>query len=429
MSNAPRIVLVPGDKSLTHRALMFSALATGESRLTGLLAGADPQSTASVLRSLGAEIPAFDESGGEVRIRGLGLRGLRSPSRTLDCGNSGTTSRLMMGILAGYDFDAVLDGDESLRSRPMRRVTEPLTRMGAEFIERLAPDRLPISERGGRLNEISYTSAKASAQVKSAILLAAQVGGVPVRIEEPVLSRDHTERMLNALGSTVTTGTSESGTIVISLAPAESLAPLDFDVPGDFSSAAFFISYALLAPKCEVRIPGVGINATRLGLHPVIMRMGAELRLVALPDRSGEPVADIIAETSDLHGTEVVATEVPSMIDEIPILAVLAARAAGVTRVTGASELRVKESDRITAIVSNLRAVGVNADELPDGFVVQGTRAPLSGKVRTFADHRIAMAFGVLGALPGNTIEIDDPGCVSISNPSFWSTLKALASP
>ncbi len=427
MSVVPRIVLVPGDKSLTHRALMLSVLATGESRLSGLLSGADPQSTASVLRSLGADIPSFDGSGSEIRIRGLGLRGLRAPSRILDCGNSGTTSRLMMGILAGHDFSAVLDGDESLRSRPMRRVTEPLSQMGARFIERSAPDRLPIEEHGGALRETSYVSAKASAQVKSALLLAGLVGGVRVQLEEPVLSRDHTERLFNAHGVTVVTDVSQSGSVVISLTPADALAPLDFDVPGDFSSAAFFITYGMLAPKCEVRIPGVGINATRLGLLPVLMRMGAELKLNALPDRSGEPVADIVAETSDIHGTDVTAPEVPSMIDEIPILAVLASRAAGVTRVTGASELRVKESDRITAVVSNLRALGVRAEEQPDGFVVEGTRASLRGKVRTFGDHRIAMAFGVLGALPGNSIEMDDPDCVSISNPSFWTTLKGLA--
>jgi 3-phosphoshikimate 1-carboxyvinyltransferase len=427
MSVVPRIVLVPGDKSLTHRALMLSVLATGESRLRGLLAGADPQSTASVLRLLGADIPAFDEKSGEIRIAGRGLRGLRAPSQTLDCGNSGTTARLMMGMLAAHEFASMLDGDESLRSRPMRRVTDPLTKMGATFIERSEPDHLPIEERGGALHGITYTSPKASAQVKSAILLAGLVGRVPVRVEEPVLSRDHTERLLNAHGASVTTDISQGGCVVISLSPADALSPLDFDVPGDFSSAAFYIAFALLSVDCEVRIPGVGINGTRIGLLPVLLRMGAEIKLQRLPDRSGEPVADLVAASSALHGTEVKPLEVPSLIDEMPILAVLAARAVGETRVTGASELRVKESDRIAAIVSNLRAVGVRAEELPDGFVVQGTKAPLSGIARTFGDHRIAMAFGVLGALPGNSIEIDDPGCVSISNPSFWSTLKAIA--
>jgi 3-phosphoshikimate 1-carboxyvinyltransferase len=419
---APLELEVPGDKSITHRALMLAALADGESRLSGALPAEDPRSTAAVLRALGAAVPDLPPDGGEIRVSGRGLHGLSAPSELLDCGNSGTTARLMLGILAGYPFEAELTGDASLRSRPMRRVTEPLSAMGASFVERGQPDRLPIRIRGGRLRPLTYESTKASAQVKSAILLAGLVGGAEVEVREPLLSRDHSERMLRAMGAAVR-GERQGGGHVARLTPVERLEPLDLRIPGDFSSAAFVAAMALLGGR-PVHVKGVGMNPGRTGLLAVLQRMGADLVIDDETDRSGEPVADLHAGPAALRATSVGADEIPALIDEIPILAVLASRAEGETRITGAGELRVKESDRIAAIVSNLRRVGVEAEELTDGLVVRGTDAPLAGSVTTHADHRIAMAFGVLGALPGNAITVDDPECVAVSFPGFWDVLR-----
>jgi len=424
----PRLeVVVPGDKSLTHRALMLSVLADGESRLSGLLAADDPRSTATVLRALGATIPALPDDGGEIRVRGLGLHGLRAPATELDCGNSGTTVRLMLGVLAGFDFDATLTGDDSLRSRPMRRVTGPLARMGAGFSELGPPGRLPITIRGGRLRPIRYESPTASAQVKSAILLAGLTGGVEASVHEPARSRDHTERMLRALGIGVTTHETRDG-FVAQLRPAERLEPLAFRVPGDFSSAAFFIALAALAPAGGgVRLPGVGVNPGRVAMLRVLERMGAPIELTEPEERIGEPVATLRAGAAALGPVEVGGADVPALVDEIPVLAIMASRAAGTSRFTGARELRVKETDRIAAIVHGLRAVGVDAEELEDGLVVRGTDRPLRGEVVTHGDHRIAMAFGVLGALPGNDIRVDDPACVAVSFPGFWEALARAA--
>lgn len=419
---APLELEVPGDKSITHRALMLAALADGESRLSGALPAEDPRSTAAVLRALGGAVPELPPDGGEIRVAGRGLHGLAAPSRVLDCGNSGTTARLMLGILAGYPFEAELTGDASLRSRPMRRVTEPLSAMGASFVECGEPDRLPVRIRGGSLRPLAYESTKASAQVKSAILLAGLVGATDVEVREPLLSRDHTERMLRAMGAAIHSERVD-GRHVARLTPVERLEPLDLRIPGDFSSAAFVAAMALLGGR-PVHVRGVGMNPGRIGLLAVLRRMGAALVVDCEADRSGEPVADLHAAPAPLRATSVGADEIPALVDEVPIIAVLAARADGETRITGAGELRVKESDRITALVSNLRRVGVEAEELPDGLIVRGTDAPLAGPVRTHADHRIAMAFGVLGALPGNEIVVDDPDCVAVSFPGFWDVLR-----
>ncbi|HEY8485234.1 MAG TPA: 3-phosphoshikimate 1-carboxyvinyltransferase [Longimicrobiales bacterium] len=418
---------VPGDKSISHRALMLSALARGTSVLRGLLPGDDPQSTARVLRALGCSVPVLPEDGSPIVVNGRGLRGLSAPAEVLDCGNSGTTARLMLGLLAGYSFRSTLTGDESLRSRPMRRVTEPLTRMGARMVELGEPDRLPIQVEGGRLEPLDYASPKASAQVKSALLLAGLTGRARVRVSEPVVSRDHTERMLRAMGAPIRLERREGEPPAVVLEPVEFLEPLDLVVPGDFSSAAFFLALALLSPAGGIRISGVGVNPTRTGLLNVIARMGGEVAQDELREVSGEPVADLVVGPARLRATEVTPDEVPSLIDEVPVVAILAARAEGETRITGASELRVKECDRLAALATNLRAVGVEAEELPDGLVVRGTDAPLSGRVRSFGDHRIAMAFGILAALPGNEIEIDDPDVVRISYPGYWQALEASA--
>jgi 3-phosphoshikimate 1-carboxyvinyltransferase len=309
----------------------------------------------------------------------------------------------------------------------MRRVTGPLAAAGARFEELGEPDRLPIRISGGELRPIDYSSPHASAQVKSALLLAGLTGGVSVTVSEPILSRDHTERMLRAMGADLVTSHQPGAAPRIQLHPPEFLDPLRLTVPGDFSSAAFFLAFGLLAPRGGVRLHGVGVNPTRTGLLDVLRRMGALIEEYAPCDICDEPVADLVALPTRLRGTTIGAAEIPALIDEIPVLAILAARAEGETTITGAEELRVKESDRIAALAANLRAIGVDLQELPDGLVIQGSDAPLAGRVRCFNDHRIAMAFGVLAALPGHEIEIDDPACANVSYPAFWDHLRGAA--
>ncbi|MBA4156875.1 MAG: 3-phosphoshikimate 1-carboxyvinyltransferase [Gemmatimonadetes bacterium] len=419
---------VPGDKSISHRALLLATLAHGESRLQGVLPGADCRSTAAALRALGCTVPVIPADGGELRINGRGVDAWAAPAEPIDCGNSGTTTRLLLGLLASRPFCCTLTGDESLRSRPMRRVTEPLAAMGASIRDLAGPDRLPLEICGGPLRGLHHHSAKASAQVKSAVLLAGLSGGVEVSVLEPSRSRDHTERMLSGMGADVRGASAENGWQVRLTPSAGPLRPLDLSVPGDPSSAAFWVALCLLADAGELRILNVCVNPTRTGFLSILARMGARVKLENQRLAGGEPVADLTVAPSELRGTSVSTEEIPAAVDEIPILAVLAARAQGETRVVGAGELRVKESDRIAAVVSNLQAVGVDAEELPEGLVVQGSDRPLSGRVHTRADHRIAMAFGVLGALPGNHIEIDSPDVVDVSFPGFWSTLRQLSS-
>lgn len=420
-------VTVPGDKSLSHRALMFAAAARGESRLAGLLPGADCRSTAEVLRALGVQIPELPRDGAPIRVDSAGLSAWREPAAVLDCGNSGTTARLMMGLLAGRPFCSRMTGDQSLRSRPMRRVTEPLQAMGASVRELEQPDRLPIELCGGQLAPFSHRSPKASAQIKSAILLAGLSGGVPVEVWEPILSRDHTERVLRSMGVQLQGEAADGGWKVALTPPDGPLPPLDMTVPGDPSSAAFLIAFAMLAGRGEIRIRNVGLNPTRTGFFDAARRMGADVETVDPREAGGEPVGDLVVRGGTLRGVEIGAAEVPSMIDELPMLAVLAARAEGETVVRGAEELRAKESDRIQAMVTNLRAIGADAEELPDGFVVRGSDAPLTGSVRTHHDHRIAMAFGVLAATPNATLSIEDPEVVDVSFPGFWELLPSLA--
>jgi 3-phosphoshikimate 1-carboxyvinyltransferase len=414
------VIRVPGDKSLTHRALMLAALSDGSSRIDAPLAGADTRSTADALRALGCDIPSIDAD--RVAVRGVGLHGLRAPRNVIDCGNSGTTTRLLMGILAGYDFDATLTGDASLQSRPMRRVTEPLARMGARFTELGATDRLPIREHGGALQPIAYDSPHASAQVKSALLLAGLTGRVSVSVREPIMSRDHTERMLQRLGVPLQQTAAESA-YEVTLTPVDRLDAFEFEVPGDFSSAAFVIALAALHARDTVRIANVGLNPTRTGFLTVLRRMGVDVTIENARETCGEPIGDLVVARSLLRATTIEPHEVPSLIDEIPVFAVLAARAEGISTVTGARELRVKESDRIAAVVSNLRAIGVSADELADGLVVHGTDAPLRGNVRALHDHRIAMAFGLLVT---DDVHVDDRTVVDVSYPGFWRMLHAV---
>lgn len=406
-------VRVPGDKSISHRALILAAIANGSSRIENLLDSADVHSTADALRALGASIPAFSA---KMYVQG---RELHSPREPLNCGNSGTTARLIAGVIAGAGLNATFVGDESLSRRPMNRVAEPLRAMGAR-VEVAPHSGLPMTVEVGeeKLTGIDYESSTASAQVKSAILIAAILGGVRARVNEPHLSRDHTERMLLVRGVQLQrTGTS------VSVPPAQTIKPADVKVPADPSSAAFFVALAQLADGGEIRLSDVCLNPTRTGFLEVLRRMGATLEMIHLREDGGEQVGTIIAVPSRLRGTEIVPKEVPALIDELPLFACVAARAEGESVVHGASELRVKESDRIATIVRNLQTLGVTAEEFPDGFRIVGNKNPLRGRIETQGDHRLAMSFGILGALSGNQIEVDDPACVAVSYPDFWNEL------
>ena len=410
---------VPGDKSISHRSLILGALADGESRVTDILQSADVHSTATVLRTLGVDIPELSP---DFVVHGRGLRGLRQPSRELDCGNSGTTTRLMAGVIAASAVVATFIGDASLSRRPMRRVARPLEAMGARF--ELPPHGgLPMTIHGGELHNIVWNSEVASAQVKSAILLAGLISGVRARVIEKNKTRDHTERMLEARGALVHVDES-----AVTVEPRSTLRALDTAVPGDPSSAAFFAGLAAIADEGELRLERVCVNETRIGFFQQLRRMGATVLEIDRRLDGGEWVADLVVSPGELRGGSVGEHDVPSMVDELPLLACLATRADGETVITGASELRVKESDRIAATVANLRAVGATADELPDGMRIQGSVGSLRGRVVTHGDHRLAMAFGILGAATGNAIRIDDPACVAVSYPAFWSDLARVTS-
>lgn len=423
-------VRIPGDKSISQRALILAALADGPSLLRGLLPSADPLSTAAALRVLGVKVPPLPSDGGEIVVPGNGLGGLRAPSRPLDLGNSGTGARLLLGILAAQPFTTVVDGDPSLRARPMRRVTDPLEAMGARFEWLGREGHLPVRVVGGALGGIEYDLPMASAQVKSALLLAGVAGGVPVGLTEPGVSRDHTERMLWGCGVPVLTHVRDGGGRRVELRdPPARLAPLDLEVPGDLSSATFLLLAGLLGVAGErgITLAGVGLNPTRSGILPLLERMGAALEVEPTGAAGGEPVGRLVARPGPLHPIAVDADDVTLAVDEIPAVAIAAVRARGRTRIRGAGELRVKETDRIHALAVNLRALGVEVSEVDDGLDIVGTDAPLAGRVDPFDDHRIAMVFGVLGAQPGNRIEVVDPDCVEVSFPDFWSVLEGVA--
>jgi 3-phosphoshikimate 1-carboxyvinyltransferase len=418
-------VRVPGDKSVSHRALIFAALADGQSRIRGLLDSADVRSTASVLSTLGVAVPTALRSAatdGGLMIRGRGLRGLRAPARPLDCGNSGTTTRLMAGVCAGHDFESRFVGDASLSRRPMGRVARPLTAMGAR-VTFDHDDTLPMTLCGASLHSISWINETASAQVKSAILLAGTVAGVPVTIRASHASRDHTERFLDALGGRIVHDVDS-----VSLVPPSSLRSFSLEVPGDPSSAAFFAALAALAPAGSLHLPHVLASPTRDGFFRVLAAAGA----IVLAEHEGETEVGEVTTAytvrpGSLRGVRIGADEVPTMIDELPLVACVGARAVGETVITGAQELRVKESDRIAVTVANLRSIGVEAEELADGLRIVGSDRPLRGVVRTHGDHRIAMAFGVLSMLADSDLTIDDPGCVDVSYPRYWADLARVA--
>ena len=392
---------------------MLAALARGKSELSGLLTGDDVKSSARVLRQLGADISRIQESG--VRISGSRLL---APRSRLNCGNSGTTARLMLGILAGQKFAATLTGDASLRRRPMRRVTEPLKQMGARIQER--GDGLPLTIQGGKLHGLIYASPVASAQVKSAIMFAGLTGGVPVTIREPYRSRDHTERLFAHLGLGIH---ERDGAIVYE--PSHSNIPsFQLSVPADISSAAFIIAAAVLAEAGELLVENVGVNPTRTGFLVVLERMGAHVERINLRDEGGEPVADLVVRPAGLRGTAVTAAEIPTLVDEVPVLAVLASRAVGETVFREVGELRVKESNRLELVASNLRTVGARAEARGNDLYIEGSDAPPKGRVETASDHRLAMAFAVLGTVEGANVKLSEKKSVAISYPNFFRDLK-----
>ncbi len=410
-----RDVRVPGDKSLSHRALLFSALAEGEARIRGLQEGLDVAATRRALEALGVEVR---DEGGTVVVAGRGLGGFREPDAVIDCANSGTTMRLLAGVLAGHGFLSVLTGDASLRRRPMARILDPLREMGALALGRAEDTRAPLVLRGGSLRALDWNLPVASAQVKSAVLLAGLHARGVTWVTEPELSRDHTERMLAAMGAEVV----RDGLRVGVRGPAR-LKALDLAVPGDPSSAAFWAAAALLVPGSRVRIRGVSLNPTRTGFYRILRRMGAPVSLEETGEACGEPVGDVVVEHGALEGVEVSPAEVPSAIDEFPVLAAVAAVARGETWVRGAEELRHKESDRIEAVAGELRKAGVPVETLADGLRVTGG-APLRPAVfESHDDHRLAMAMGVLSlAIPGGAA-VDGAEAASVSYPGFWTQL------
>ncbi len=410
-------IVVGGDKSISHRALMIGAIAKGITTITGISTSADVQSTENCLRQLGVSTKRQLST---VTVNGVGLKGFQKPDRHLDAGNSGTTMRLLCGLLAGQDFSSTVTGDDSLKKRPMARIIKPLRRMGAQ-IYGTGDDRAPVTLTGSQLFPTHYQSPVASAQVKSSILLAGLYADGRTSVSEPFQSRDHTERMLADFAVDVRV---KDLTVTVSgESPPRSTA---ITVPGDISSAAFFIAAATLLPDSQLMIENVGLNPTRTGFLEVLREMGAQIMIDEYPLTQCEPIGDITIYSSDLKGITINENRIPSLIDELPILAVIAARAKGRTEVSGASELRVKESDRLRATTENLRAMGVEVEEKEDGFIIEGPQPFKGAAIETYQDHRIAMAFSIAGLLAREHSLIKNSECISISMPQFFEILESI---
>ena len=411
---------VPGDKSISHRAAMFAALAEGRSQVRNFLPGGDCQATLGVLRSLGVAIEAVSPS--ELLIDGVGLHGLQEPAAPLDCVNSGTTMRLMAGLLAGQRFFSVLSGSPQLTKRPMGRVVEPLRQMSAAIWGRQGGKLAPLAIQGSQLHHFDYKPPVASAQVKSALLLAGLYSDGLAVVRQPGPARDHTERMLAAMGAPIRV----LGLVVTSERPKRPLAPLDTTVPGDISSAAFILAAGLLAPKSHVTVTGVGVNPTRTGILDILQMMGADIRLNNPREEAGEPVADLVVQHSELRGVEIGGDLIVRAIDELPVLAVLATQAHGRTVVRDAVELRVKETDRIATVAAELRKLGAHVEEHPDGFAIEGPVELRSAPVWSHGDHRLAMALAVAALVASGPVLVEDAECVSDSFPGFERVLHTL---
>ncbi|HIA15027.1 MAG TPA: 3-phosphoshikimate 1-carboxyvinyltransferase [Nitrospirales bacterium] len=412
-------ISIPGDKSITHRAVIFSAMAEGTCTIRGYCDGEDCFRTINAIRALGVSI---EVSKTELRVFGKGLWGFSEPQHLLDCGNSGTSMRLLTGLLSGQDFFSVLTGDRSLRQRPMGRIVTPLRQMGAMVSGRKGGELAPLAIQGVRLSGVSYTSPIASAQVKSAILIAGLLAEQPTTFHEPARSRDHTERVLQYFGVQLD---HESDT-TIRLHPS-ALTARDVAVPGDFSSAAFFIVAGLILPDSRITIRNVGLNHTRVGLLDILKTMGASIQTLNIHDDAGEPVGDIHIQSSQLEGTDIDPKDMLRAIDEFPILCVAAALAKGHTRITGMEDLRVKESDRITTMAQALGRVGVDVDEHPDGLVIHGRGQLHGAECPSHGDHRVAMAMAIAGLNALETTTITDIDCIQTSFPGFLNELQQIA--
>lgn len=411
---------VPGDKSISHRAALLGAIAHGETEIINFLQGADCRSTLNCLRGLGVEIV---EEKDLVRIRGKGLHGLEEPSIVLDAGNSGTTIRLLLGILAGQDFFAVVTGDESLRRRPMARVIKPLREMGAQIWGRKRDNLAPLAVKGtSELKPIAYTMPVASAQVKSAVLLAGLYAEGVTEVTQPVSCRDHTERMLETFGADI-----EKNQSAIRVAGGKELRAQKIRVPGDISAASFLLVAGSVVPDSDIIIQDVGVNPTRTGILDVLEMMGANISVFNERTWNGEPVADIRVQSAPLRGVKIGGDLIPRVIDEIPIIAVAAAVAEGVTEINDAAELRVKETDRIRAIASEYKKLGILVEEKDDGLVIQGSACLKNiSSVDSWGDHRIAMALAVAGLIASSGITIDSADCIDVSFPNFHEVLGEL---
>ncbi|MBM7613732.1 3-phosphoshikimate 1-carboxyvinyltransferase [Alkaliphilus hydrothermalis] len=408
---------VPGDKSISHRSIMLASISQGKSVITGFLRGEDCLSTIECFRGLGVQIT---DNGDEIIVEGKGINGLQEPKDILNAGNSGTTMRLMSGILAGQDFLSIMTGDDSLRSRPMARIASPLKEMGAKIDGRCNGKSAPLVIRGGNLKGIEYRLPVASAQVKSAVILAGLYADGTTTIEEPVPSRDHTERMVKAFGGNIKR---EGNKITVE---KQELYGQTVRVPGDISSAAFFMVAAAAKENSHLRIKNVGLNPTRTGIIDVLKEMGADIKLENLNTSGGEEIGDIIIKGGKLKGATIGGEIIPRLIDEIPIIVVAAALAEGTTLITGAEELKHKESNRILTVVEELTKLGIKIEELSDGMMIHGPNIIKGGTVNSYGDHRIAMALAICGLFSEGPVKIENSECIAVSFPNFEETLRKI---
>lgn len=417
-------VTIPGDKSISHRSIMLGSIALGTTEITHFLEGADCLSTIDCFRKMGVEIERKPSS---ILVHGKGLRGLTAPASTLNVGNSGTTTRLISGILSGQNFATTLSGDDSLNSRPMKRIMTPLNTMGAHIRSLNDNGCAPLHIRPGALHGIHYQSPVASAQVKSAVLLAGLYADSPTSVTEPALSRNHTELMLQGFGAYVATDLHTDGTATAHVEPCKELYGQQICVPGDISSAAYFIAAALLVPGSELLVKNVGTNFTRAGFLKVCKAMGADIETVSQTIESGESRADLLVRYSHLKGTVIEGDIIPTLIDEIPMIAIMAAFADGQTVIRDAAELKVKETNRIDTVTAGLKAMGAVITPTDDGMIIEGTGHLNGASIQSYLDHRIAMAFSVAGLASDGETQIVDSQCVDVSYPEFYATLNSVS--
>ena len=417
-------VTIPGDKSISHRSIMLGSIALGTTEITHFLEGADCLSTIDCFRKMGVEIERKPSS---ILVHGIGLRGLTAPASTLNVGNSGTTTRLISGILSGQNFATTLSGDDSLNSRPMKRIMTPLNTMGAHIRSLNDNGCAPLHIRPGALHGIHYQSPVASAQVKSAVLLAGLYADSPTSVTEPALSRNHTELMLQGFGAYVATDLHTDGTATAHVEPCKELYGQQICVPGDISSAAYFIAAALLVPGSELLVKNVGTNFTRAGFLKVCKAMGADIETVSQTIEGGESRADLLVRYSHLKGTVIEGDIIPTLIDEIPMIAIMAAFADGQTVIRDAAELKVKETNRIDTVTAGLKAMGAVITPTDDGMIIEGTGHLNGASIQSYLDHRIAMAFSVAGLASDGETQIVDSQCVDVSYPEFYATLNSVS--